>query len=497
MTLQSTISKSQYLKGLQCPLALWYYRNRKELQPRIDAATQMRFDAGKAVGSLAQNYFSGGVKIIEKYWDISKAARATQRLIVEQQHIIFEATAIHPRNGSYARVDILRKAFDADKWDLIEVKSSTGKKSYHIDDVAFQYNVFSSAGYEINDCLLMLLDSDYLRQGDINPVDLFRLESIYDDVLAQLNSVEVASSELIRIVDEKQEPRVTIGARCFQPFECEYRYHCWQHVPDFSIYNIYSKTQADEVFAKTGSYDVSDIPTDLVPNNYKAIDVRCYKSKKEHIEKDKIQAFLEDLEYPLRYLDYETLMSALPLYDGTRPYQQIPFQFSLHVQNEPGAAPQHYEFIHKKICDPRAAFIDRLLELAGSDGSILVYNQSFEINRNKELARDFTEFAEELEAINDRVIDLMEPFAKRWLYKSEQSGSHSIKNVLPAYIPELSYKDLRIARGEDAMVGYIKYVQGVLSGDEANGLWRDLSRYCELDTFAMVRLVEVLQAYAK
>jgi Domain of unknown function(DUF2779) len=494
---EPTISKSQYLMGLQCPLRLWYYRYRKDLKTEIDSATQMRFDVGYEVGLLAQRYFSSGVKITEKYWDISKAEQMTKQLIAAGHEIIFEATALHPINGSYGRIDILRKVPNADTWDLVEVKSSTGKKEYHIDDMAFQYQVFNRAGYEINDCILMLLDTEYVRHGDITPSQLFRLESVHDEVLAKQNEIATTSSELIRTLNRDQEPMVDIGARCFNPFECEYRYHCWKNVPNFSIYDVYPAIKADEVYRKTKSYDISDIPTELIPASYRAIDINCYKNSKAHIEKDNLKQFISSLIYPLYYLDYETLMSAIPLYDGTRPYQQVPFQFSLHVQDAPNEEIKHFEFLYKEQNDPRHAFIVALLNLCGQSGSVVVYNESFEINRNKELARDFPGFAEELEAINGRIIDLMEPFQKRWLYKPEQFGSHSIKNVLPAYIPDLSYTDLKIAGGEEAMNSYIRFVKGELSDVEIDSLWTNLSTYCELDTFAMVRLLDLLRDYAK
>ena len=495
MTSRPTISKSQYIKGLQCPLALWFYRNRKDLKPQIDFATQMRFDAGHEVGALAQMHFSGGVKVAENYWDVQKAAQSTQQLVAEGHKTIYEATAIHPANGCYSRIDILRKVPNKDKWDLIEVKSSSGKKDYHVDDMAFQYYVFTSAGYEINDCFLMLLNSEYVRQGKIDPSNLFKLECLSEEVLAKMGGIDAQSLELINVINEGQEPAVDIGARCFKPFECEYRYHCWKEVPDFSIYNVYPAGKADEVFSKTRSYDVKKIPQNLLPASYKAIDIDCYKNQKAHVEKDKLSNFLSDLKYPFYYLDYETLMSPIPLYDGIRPYQQIPFQFSLHIQEASEKGIEHFNFLHKERTDPRPKFIERLLELCGKEGSVIVYNQSFEINRNKELARDFPDFTEELEALNSRIIDLMEPFYKRWLYKAEQSGSHSIKNVLPAYVPELSYESMNIASGGDAMSAYIKFVKGTLSDVEINSLWGDLSRYCEMDTYAMVRLLAAVHKF--
>jgi len=213
----------------------------------------------------------------------------------------------------------------------------------------------------------------------------------------------------------------------------------------------------------------------------------------EHEDRDNIRDFLKGFESPLYFLDYETLMGGLSLYDGTRPYQQIPFQFSLHVQKDPEAELQHFEFLHKKRTDPRKLFSEALVEFCGNSGFIVVYNQSFEMSHNRELADSFPQFAAGLHAINDRVVDLMEPFKKRWLYRREQQGSYSIKYVLPAYVPGLSYEGLPIANGGDAMESYFRFVKEALSEEEQKALWPALSEYCKLDTFAMVELLRVLR----
>ena len=492
MTSSPTISKTQYLKGLQCPLALWYYRYRKDLKPEIDPATQMRFDVGKEVGILAQKYFVNGIEITENYREIKKAVQSTQQLTTEGHEIIYEAIALHPINGSYSRIDILRKIPNKEIWDLIEVKSSTETKDYHFDDVSFQYYVFDSAGYKINNCYLMLINNEYVRQGGIDPLSLFKLENISEEILSRQSSINQTTTQLCQVIDQNIEPDIEIGSQCFTPFECEYRYHCWRCAPVFSIYNVYTVKRADAIFSQTRSYDLKDVPSDMLPKGLKAIDVACYKKNTDHLEKENIKNFLNALKYPLYFLDYETLMSAIPLYEGTRPYQQIPFQFSLYVQTAPGGELRHFEFLHKEPTDPRPVFIEKLLELCGTNGSVVVYNQSFEINRNKELANDFPGFSTKIEAINNRIVDLMMPFSKRWIYNPEQLGSHSIKKVLPAYVPELSYSDMEITSGVDAMTGYLKFVKGTLSQEEIDALWPSLYKYCEMDTYAMVRLLEVL-----
>lgn len=493
MKCNPTFSKTQYIKGLQCPLALWFFHNRKDLKPETDLATQMRFDAGHEVGTLAKQYFGKGTEVKEDYWNVQEAVQSTNKLVAEGREILFEATAIHPKNGVYSRIDILRKVPNENKWDLIEVKSSTGIKDYHIDDVAFQYYVFQSAGYRIKHCHLMLLNNKYVRRGRVEPSQLFKLVNITGEVLSKQDKIDKTSSELCEVLKKEDQPIFEVGSRCFKPFQCDYKYHCWRKVPDYSIYDVFPINKADEVFARTKSFNITDIPSDLLPTGYKAIDVSCHKNHAGHIEKEKLRTFLDSLEYPLYFLDYETLMYPVPLYEGTSPYQQIPFQFSLHVQVRPGESPQHSTFVHKQKTDPRPVLLTNLVDLCGREGSIVVYNQSFEVKRNEELAAEFPEFAKQLKAINDRIVDLMEPFQKRWLYKPEQLSSHSIKNVLPAYVSDLSYKDLEIASGEDAATKYIMFLKGTLPSSEKEKLWLALEQYGELDTNSMVRLLDIIR----
>ena len=488
-----TLSKTQFIKGLQCTKALWYYLHRKDLKPEVDLATQARFDTGTEIGILAQQYFDGGIEITEEYWEIYKAAVSTKQFIEQGFEVIYEATAVNPSDGSYSRIDIFRKHAETNEWDLIEVKSSTSVKEYHINDLSFQYHVFSNAGYKIQKCYVMVINNEYVRQGEVDPKGLFKLEDITDLVLANQNNIMSSMSELCDVPGLECEPDESIGSRCFSPFECDYTHHCWKDVPEYSIYDVFSKTKADEVYNQIESYNIHDIPRDSFPGGSKGIDVECYQNKIQSLEIDNIKDFLGSLEYPLYYFDYETLMPGVPIYQGTRPYQQVPFQFSLHMQDNPDEEIEHYEFLHKEQTDPRLLLAQTLIPLCGEKGSIIVYNKAFEIGRNLDLAKEYPKYAIELKAINNRIVDLMEPFRKRWLYKPEQMSSYSLKYVLPVYVPKLSYKELEIGDGTNASESYFRFVKGVLSEDEQNSLWPNLSAYCKLDTYAMVALVEALR----
>jgi hypothetical protein len=492
MELKPQLSKSQYIKGLQCPKALWFYRFRKGLKPEIDAATQARFDTGNEIGLLAQRYFSNGVEVVGDYRDITDAEKLTRHLIEEGHTILYEATAISPFDGTHARIDIFRKLENSDAWDLIEVKSSTSVKDYHIDDMSLQYYAFSAAGYQINKCYMMVIDNTYTRNGEIDLASLFRLEDISDRALKKQGAVRVQIKNLLDTLDPDNEPKEEIGARCSSPFECEYKSHCWKKVPEYSVFNVLSSENAD-CFVKTSkSYEIKDIPPNLIPGGIKRIDIEAHLSGNIREDRINITAFLKQLEYPLYFLDYETIAPAIPLYDGTRPYEQIPFQFSLHIQNSPNTALEHYEFLSKERSDPREALTRSLIELCGSRGSIIVYNRGFEAGCNERLGIALPNYSKELNRLNQRMVDLLIPFKKRWLYSPAQNGSASIKAVLPSF-STLDYKELGIAGGGEASAKYQAFAEGKISSEEADFLFEELSRYCSLDTYAMVLLTQKLR----
>ncbi len=485
------ISKSQYLKGKQCSLNLWYALYRKAMKPEIDPVREAIFNAGREVGDWAKKRFPDGAEVTAPYFKTAEGAAETKALISAGHKAIFEATAVHPADGTHARIDVLNKGHGADTWDMIEVKGSTGVDDYHLDDLSFQYRVFTAAGYRISKCFIMHINNKYVRRGAIDSQALFTLEDITAQVLAKQPEVDAIVARLLTL-NPSREPQVRIGGHCAKPFKCDYEYHCWRHVPEYSIYNVLTSKKADELVENLGSYEIKSMPAEAIPAGAKKIDVSSHVTGEAHIDPGKLRGFLEGLQYPLYYLDYETISSAIPLFDGTRPFQQIPFQFSLHVEESQGAELRSYGFLHKERTDPRPAFVQDLLKYCGDRGTVIVYNQQFEEGVNEALAEHFPEFRDAIMAINARMVDLLIPFRKRWLYHPSQNGSASIKSVLPAFT-ELSYDGLAIGNGQDASQQYLDFVKDRLTLDAAEKLWRDLSEYCGLDTLAMKILVDVLQ----
>lgn len=485
------ISKSQYLRGLQCPKALWLHRRRPELAAPITEQKRWLFDAGHEVGRLAQTFFDDGLLIDEPYRATDRAIDATNRAIGNGHEVIYEATACSP-DGAFSRIDILKMDGLSHRWDLIEVKQSTAVKEYHIDDIALQRYAFAEAGYDVQRSVLMHLDRNYVRMGGIDPHQLFYLEDCTDLARSRMATVPGLLASLLQVANQSEEPDAAIGRHCRSPFECDFVGYCWQHVPAYSVFNVFSGDKLDRLLAMN-ILDVRNLPRAFPLTDRQAIDIQSHVNGEMHIDRDAVAEFLNALKYPLYYLDYETVFPAIPLFDRSSPYQQIPFQFSLHVQQRPGGEVVHETFLHTDAGDPRENFVRALVDNCGNRGSVIVYNMAFEARINRELAALFPQQAPALEAINARMADLLVPFRSRHVYHPAMQGSASIKKVLPALVPELRYDDLAIGDGDTASRQYLKCIKNMVTEKEKQTIYTDLKRYCAMDTRAEVRLIERLR----
>jgi hypothetical protein len=488
------ISKSQYLKGIQCPKALWLYRHRPDLYPEISESQQHLFDTGNEIGQLAQQYFDNGVEITEEYYQIDQAIQSTEKAINAGYKIIYEATACSPDNA-FSRIDILRKVKGSNAWDLIEVKGSAGVKDYHIDDTALQRYAFTGAGYNIRKSYLMHVNNQYVRNGVLELEKLFAIVDITDFVTTSMQDVPSKLQELFSILNKKTEPSIEIGGHCSDPFECDYTGYCWSHIPDYSVYNIFGGQKLEQLLSQ-GILDTKDVPDSFNMTDRERIQIQSYKNGKIHADPACIKDFLDSLIYPLYYLDYETVLPAVPLFDGTRPYQQMPFQFSLHVQEIKDGPIKHIEYLHTDNSDPRLGLIRELVRSCGQNGSVVVYNRGFEARINNELGIAFPDHKDQLDNITNRMVDLLVPFRSGYLYHPEMKGSASIKAVLPAFYPDMGYDELEISDGSTASLKYLSCIKGLVSKEQKESIFAELRRYCGLDTLAEVKLVSLLNQFS-
>jgi hypothetical protein len=478
------LSKSQFTRGLQCHKSLWLLKKRRDLQQKPDAALQARFDSGSKVGLLAQQLFPGGTGL-EYESGISENILKTQELIASGTEVIYEATFRY--DNILVMVDILRK--EKNGWEMYEVKSSTGTKDIFINDTAIQYYVAKGTGLDIAGVFLVHLNNRYTRMGELDLHTLFTVDNVTELTLNRQIDIPQQLANMRHDL-KGTELTIDIGPYCTDPYECDFKSYCWQHIPEYSIFDI-ANLRSNRKFAlySGGILYLKDIPADFSLSDNMRIQVEAELSGKKFINTGKIKKFLSEISEPVGFLDFETFMEPVPSFDHQRPYQQIPFQYSLHIAENGKLS--HHEFLGDPGIDPRQTFIEKLKTDTSSCRTILVYNQPFEVTRLQELARDFPAFADAIDSVVARIIDLMTPFRIRDYYVREMFGSHSIKYVLPALIPDLTYDNLEIADGEMAMLAYAR-LASMNEETEREKVLRNLLEYCRLDTLGMVRIWEKL-----
>lgn len=281
-----------------------------------------------------------------------------------------------------------------------------------------------------------------------------------------------------------------IGAHCNNPYDCPLIEKCWSFLPERNVFLLYSNKKLPVTLVKDGILKLSDIPESIKLNEKHTIQVDCEKNGKPYIDAEKINEFLDTIHYPAYYMDFETCGSAIPLFDGSSPYQQVPFQFSVHVVKEKGAKPEHFSFLADGKNDPRPQFMAELKKVMGSEGSVIAYNAGFEMNILKKSAVILPEYAKWVESLEARIVDLLQPFRNFAYYHPKQDGSCSLKKVLPALTGK-SYDEMEIGDGETASSEYCR-VTFTEDNKDKEKVRRLLEEYCGLDTMGMVDIVNQL-----
>lgn len=482
------LSKSKYLLGLQCPKLLWISYNRKKDIPPFDAMSEFVMDEGRKVGGIAQRLFPDGIKIEREQNPLATHARS--KAAAAERRPLFEAGFVFGQ--TYALADILVPV-EEDQWDLIEVKSATQLKSEYFEDVAFQRYVYNGAGIKIRRCYLMVLNRDYVRQGELEPLKLFKKENVSDRIEEIAPEIPGRVEKLLKLIAAKEEPQVKVGKQCEEPRICLLEDKCWSFLPEKD--NVFHLTRGNKLahrLLEEGIVLLKDIPPETELTDKQQIQLKSQLSGETYIERLEIKKFLDKLKYPLYFLDFETIAPAIPVYDGTRPYEDITFQYSLHVVEKEGAEPKHFGFLADDVADPRPQVLAKLKELLGDSGSIVAYNAEFEKKCLRRSSEAYPEYRDWFEEIEGRFVDLLVPFNKFHYYHPAQKGSASMKAVLPALTGH-GYGEMEIGAGGLARIEFVKVNFGQVAAAEKKRVRDALEKYCALDTLGMVEIIDVLK----
>ena len=492
------LTKTRYVNGLACRKWLWLAFNSPDRLPKVDGSTQSRLDEGRQVGELARlRYPTGMLLPAERPHENHRHSRR----ILGKRVPLFEAGFLHPNGTCYARADVLLPVGE-DAWDIVEVKSGTSVRGEYLDDVAFQRFCYAAAGVRIRRCALLLVNTKYERLGKIDPLQLFVEEDVTEAVKQVSPSVQPNVGALLGVANSKECPEFGRD----EPFhDDEHGVHAddaiWKEHPTSDIGDLYRGGLRALELLEGGVFKLEDIPKSFRLTEKQSLQQAAHTSGRTHVDRKKIASFLGGLKYPLHFLDFETVYPALPLFDGTRPYQQIPFQFSVHVVNAPGHKPSHLSFLWLEPSDPRKELLESLRKAIGPAGHVLAWNQSFEKSRLEELARLVPEHADWVRDAIRRFLDLLAPFRDFAYYNPAQGGSASLKVVLPA-LTGRGYGGLAIAEGSQASQAYLRAAFGTGDGKNASmrevgEIRRALERYCSQDTEGMVWIVEKLTELAE
>ncbi len=485
-----TLSKSQYIRGLQCHKSLWLYKNKPELRDALDHAQESLFNIGHNVGELAKKLFPNGTEVEFDASSFKGMISKTKELIAVDTEVIYEAT--FSENGIFAMADILVK--NGDGWDIYEVKASIQVKDVHINDTAIQWYALSKV-LNLKHAYVMHINNQYVREGELNIEELFTIEDVTDIVLEKQDEIE---PQLLEMKDMLKEgvPDIDIGVHCSNPYGCDFHGYCWGHIPsNNSVFDIsYAMGKQWKLYYQ-GILSIDDVPDDFHFGSNAALQIEHHKSQEIKIDKAKIKEFLDTIEYPINFFDFETFQNAIPRFDNQRPYAQMPFQYSLHILHEDGTL-EHKEFLGDENSDPRLPLAKQMLHDITPTGSIVAYSQGFEKGKIRNLAELFEDLQEDLLALNERFVDIAHPFQYKHYYHPKFNGRYSIKIVLPTLFPnddELDYKKLgSIQNGGDAMDTFAN-LHLLKDKSKIDEIKKDLLDYCHLDTLAMVRIWEKLE----
>lgn len=495
-----SLTKSKYCKGAQCEKILWLNEFLKR-DNSIDDKNPI-FETGKKVGELARGLF-GDYEEVPSDESNNYRVKLTAKLLKDKPNIIAEASFTYENN--FCSVDILKN--DDDGVEIYEVKSSTKLKKIDMNDPAFQYFVLTNLGFNVKKACVVYLNTEYIRGKELDIGQLFHIDDVTAEV--QIRQDEIRNkieflNNFMQAHDKDNEPFKEIGEHCFKPRECEFWEYCTRNLPKPNIFDLNGKfTKPVTKFKKYRENKISfkDLEHEkLSEKSMEQIDFELH-DRQPKILKDEIREFLDNLKYPLYFIDYEAFQCAIPKYEGTHSYQQIPFQYSLHIVQNEGAQLEHKEFL-AEIDDENIVrtFAERMVNDLPEDGSVIVYNKTFEESHvNKKLAKMYPDLKEEIDRINSNIVDFEDPFKYRWFYVKEMKGYSSIKIVLPTLYPdnpELDYSNLSMVHnGTEAPQAFLSLKDQ--TPEEQKETRDALLKYCELDTYAMVKIWEKLKEAIK
>jgi hypothetical protein len=488
------LSKSDYVTYLKHPAWLWIKKHAKTILPAIDPSTQAIFDTGHEFEQYAEALFPGGVTLgFSDYDEYLTLPERTTLALAEGNHTIFQGRFEHEQLTFIC--DIIQ-VVEGNEVDLIEIKSSTSAKPEHIVDLAFQMVVLEKCGYTVRKISVIHVNNQYIRSGAIDPHAITAQTEVTELVHTAREMTLAKIDEALATMDLDECPDISplsADSKAFSEWLAIFK-----HMKSPQSGSIYDLCQMDAAtlgnLQANNIHFLKDIPADFALKPKQRLQVESLRLGQPIINKERIVEYLQTFTYPLYFFDYETLGSLVPYFDGLKPYQQLPFQYSLHILDSPDAEMRHEAYLHTDNQNPAEPLTKALQSHIGDSGTVITWNMGFEKGCNTLLGSMLPEYTDFYNNLNDRIVDLMTPFMQSWYVDAGFCGSASIKNVLPVLVPELSHKNLSISDGGTAQRLWMDAVLNGTQDGEKQQILDDLLKYCELDTLAMVEIYNTLKA---
>lgn len=482
------LTRSQYMIAKQCPKALWLHKNKPEILENDNNMEEI-FKNDRVIRKYARGLFPDGVPV-EFDDDVLKK---TKSLIKQGTQTIYGSAFSF--QGFFTMCDILHRGQKG--WEIYEVKNSTGLKPEYIQDAVFQYYIMSNAEILIDKINVVYINNQYERDGGLELKELFLIEDISSQVKVMKENISKELDIIMTILIKRYEPEITIGEHCTKPNECACKSYCWQHIPEHSVFSLAGmKNQKKFEMYEQGIISFEEIAASGINLSDHAAEIQVHSQLNDEniINIKEIEEFLNTTSLPLYFLDFETFEQPIPMLDRQMPYEQIPFQYSLHYVERDGGELKHKEFLAKEGQDPRRELAERLVNDIPENVCIMAYNMQLEKMVIKRLACQFEYLSGHLMNIHENIVDLMLPFKNKHYYMKEMKGNYSIKHVLPALFPddeEMDYSRLNIQNGNMAMQMFANL--HLREKDEIERTRKNLLEYCRMHTLAMVRIWEKLR----
>ncbi len=463
------LTKTDYLRYLETPMHLWAKEHGWLEEETPSGYVQHLMKQGIDVQKLAQEFLSRRICLEHPGAEIS-----FETVLTDAQY--------------YARLDAAVHFPEADVWDIYEIKSSGSVRKEHLLDAAFQ-RLVAAANLDVRHTFILHVNHQYRRQGEVDLDAFFVIENVDEEIDEVCEELRVSRELALQVAQAASPDGIET---CLKPNDCPCPRLCHPNLPDHPIYDLPRIGKKARELKDAGILAIKDIPAEFKLSALQTAHAEVVRRGVPQIDLAGVKAALDEMAFPLYFLDYETYNPAVPWYDGYAPYQHMVFQYSLHVYEGLDSGVVHYEYLTAEKEDPARGLAADLLEKIGPIGSVVVWNKSFEAGRNREMAALHPQYAPGLDSINARIFDLMEVFSKGSYVHPDFRGSASIKNVLPVMAPELSYEELPIPNGTSAMLAWAAMISGEMEAAEFEQTRGDLLAYCKLDTWAMVRIWEEL-----